>query len=170
MKNRFIIFVAIIIIAIGLSFAAYSFQDKKEISNQNLSKENSLGRNQVLDNQIDLRINGVTIKAEIADTEGLRTKGLSGRKSLDAQAGLLFVFEKSDRHGFWMKDMNFPIDILWMDEKFAIVDAVTDVKPESFPETFFPKKEARFALELNSGIFRQLDAKIGDIIEISNLP
>lgn len=56
------------------------------------------------------------IKAEVVDNEEARMKGLSGRDNLADDEGMFFVFEKSDIYPFWMKDMKFAIDIIWIME------------------------------------------------------
>lgn len=66
-------------------------------------------------------IGGKKIRVDIADTVVTRTQGLSGRTSLAETDGMLFVFENADRYGFWMKDMNFAIDIIWIDPEKNIV-------------------------------------------------
>lgn len=78
-------------------------------------------------------------------------KGLSGKKSLGENQGMLFVFEKPDRYGFWMKEMNFPIDIIWIDENYKIIEITKNLKPDSYPKIFRPKKPAQFVLEINIG-------------------
>lgn len=79
-------------------------------------------------------------------------KGLSGKKSLEENQGMLFVFEKPDRYGFWMKEMNFPIDIIWIDKNYKIIEITKNIKPDSYPKIFRPKKPAKFVLETNIGL------------------
>lgn len=102
------------------------------------------------------------IKVEIVKEEKERIKGLSGRKNLGEKIGMLFVFPTSDFHGIWMKDMNFPIDIVWLDAGYFIVDYVENVSPDTYPETFRPNKKAIFVLELNSGFIKENFIKVGD--------
>lgn len=95
---------------------------------------------------------GKRLQAEVADTPGLFTKGLSGRDGLDADKVMLFEFnETSQHHCMWMKDMKFNIDIVWLDEDKKVVDAVHDVSPETYPASFCPKDAARYVIELKSG-------------------
>jgi len=103
-----------------------------------------------------------TILVEIVDTPELRNQGLSGREFLEKSAGMLFVFFESDRYGFWMKDMRFPIDIIWFDDEFVVVDVKENLSPESYPEIFKPKEQARFVLEVNAGVVSQQNIKLND--------
>jgi len=103
-----------------------------------------------------------TILVEIADTPELQNQGLSGREALAESSGMLFVFSESDRYGFWMKDMQFPIDIIWLDDVFVVVDLRENLPPESYPQIFKPKEQARFVLEVNAGVVRRQHIKLDD--------
>lgn len=105
-----------------------------------------------------------TFKVEIVDTQDKRTLGLSGRESLPDDSGMLFVFENSYFHGFWMKDMNFPIDIIWLDENLKVVHIEKNVQPESFPEVYLPDKPALYVLEINAGEAEKNSIKVGSEI------
>jgi len=73
--------------------------------------------------------NGNVIAVEIADTFKQRSKGLSGRDNLNADSAMLFVFDKESYYSFWMLDMNFPIDIVWLDSEYKVVDIAKNIKP-----------------------------------------
>jgi uncharacterized membrane protein (UPF0127 family) len=109
-------------------------------------------------------IAGIYVDIEIADTDEKRELGLSGRESIVSNAGLLFVFQKLQPAGIWMKDMKFPIDIVWIDDSLRVIYIKKDAKPESFPEIFLPPQNALYVLELNSGFVEKNKIKIGDSI------
>lgn len=109
-----------------------------------------------------VQFENVAVTVTIADTQDERAKGLSGLKSLGTREGMLFIFPKSDFHGFWMKDMLFSIDIIWLGADFKIKSIAKGVKPESFPKIFRPEKESRFVLEVNAGFADEYGLKIGD--------
>lgn len=111
-------------------------------------------------------LGGVPISIEIVDTDMLREQGLSGRSFLGSNRGMLFVFPYEAEYRFWMKDMLFPIDILWLDTKYRIVDVHQNVKPETYPETFSPKVKVRYVLELPAGFFENNGLKMGNTLEI----
>ena len=124
-----------------------------------------LGREQVpLDGFVLLYIDGVSVHAEVVTTEAARGRGLSGRESLPDGQGMLFVFEKSDRYAFWMKEMHFPIDIIWLDENFTIVSITEDALPESYPATFRPTTPVRYVLEVPAGFVRRNSVIVGNKI------
>ena len=99
------------------------------------------------------------IQVEIADSDLERMRGLSGGEALAARTGLLFIFEKSGLHGFWMKDMNFPIDIVWLDENFGIIGVEKSVSPDTYPQVFYPPRAVKYVLELNAGESDVLESK-----------
>lgn len=98
------------------------------------------------------------LKLEIADTDAARVQGLSGREGLDTDAGELFVFDKSDFYPFWMKDMKFALDIIWINND-RVVDVVTLPPPspnQLVPATHVPLVRADSVLEVNAGKASQL--------------
>lgn len=118
--------------------------------------------------RIVIELGGDNFSVEVADTNETRQCGLSYRESLREGAGMLFVFENSDFHGIWMREMLFPIDIIWLDENFSIVDLKIGASPDFYPEIFTPKSPARFVIEVHEGVISTGDISIGDyaIIEL----
>jgi poly-gamma-glutamate capsule biosynthesis protein CapA/YwtB (metallophosphatase superfamily) len=92
-----------------------------------------------------------TMLVKQAKTDEERTKGLSGTDELPAGEGLLFAFDEPGRHGFWMKDMNYPIDILWFDSQFRLVHKELSVDPSTYPHVFYPDRNALYVLETRVG-------------------
>jgi len=99
----------------------------------------------------EMTVGTTTMLVEIADTEAARVRGLSGRDKLVDGTGLLFVFDHADLYGFWMLDMKFPIDIIWFDEDWHIVDITSNVSPDSYPKVFAPRAKAQYVLEVPAG-------------------
>ena len=113
-----------------------------------------------------LYVRGVPINVEIADTPQERTQGLSGRDPLPDHHGLLFVFEEQNPHGFWMKNMKFPIDIIWFASDGRIVGIQEYASPESYPQVFYPDLPALYALEVNAGFVDTFSIQKGDYIDM----
>lgn len=106
----------------------------------------------------------------VADTEEARHQGLSNTPSLPAGTGKLFVFEQSARYSFWMKDMNYPIDIIWLAGDKRVVHIEENVAPDTYPEqSFKPASVARYVLEVNAGVSSQEGIKVGDIAIFENI-
>lgn len=112
-------------------------------------------------------INNTAFVSDIADIEALRTLGLSGRETLGKNEAMLFVFDDEAPRSFWMKDMYFPLDIVWINSEKRIVDISKDLQPESYPETFSPSSPAQYVLEIRAGLSDEKGFKEGDRVEFS---
>jgi len=86
-----------------------------------------------------------------ADSTQEHTQGLSNMKMLDENTVMLFIFEKPDYYGIWMKDMLFSIDIVYLDENYTVINYFDNVLPESYPDTYYPEKPAKYVIEMASG-------------------
>lgn len=115
------------------------------------------------------------IQVEIADSDAQRSRGLSFRESLPEDRGMLFIFDYEARHSFWMRNMRFPLDIIWIDRDKKVADIKNGVQPceevgEPFRDgyiekscpSFLPRDQALYVLEVNSGFARKNNIKIGD--------
>jgi uncharacterized protein len=100
----------------------------------------------------------------IADTDALRIQGLSGTMALPRDHGMLFVFNQSDIHGIWMRDMQYSLDIAWLDEEKRIIHLVSHVAPESYPAIFQPERPARYVLEVAAGTLESANISLGDTL------
>lgn len=113
-----------------------------------------------------IQLKGQTIRVSVADTESMRGQGLSGRKELAADEGMLFVFPQDGKYAFWMKDMRFSIDILWLAKDGSVVYMAQNVSPDTYPHNFQPNALARYVLELPAGYAREHNVAIGDIVRL----
>ena len=117
--------------------------------------------------QKNLEIGGKIVKVDISDNDCKRIQGLSGRKGMSEDTGMIFIFENSGSYGFWMKDMNFPIDILWIDKDFNITGIEKSVATSTYPEILGEKYLAKYVLELSSGFSEKNNIKVGNKIIFS---
>lgn len=113
---------------------------------------------------VSIRVGDASLTAEIADTPAKRMRGLSGREKLDENQGMLFVFDESGRHSFWMADMRFPIDIVWITSAKTVVKITPGVSPASFPEKLAPETSVQYVLEVNAGWAARHNVRIGDSV------
>jgi len=111
-----------------------------------------------------VRLGTSTITAAIADTPAARRRGLSGRSSLPEGHGMLFVHSEAGRHGIWMPDMHFPLDIIWLDDRKRVVHIERAVSPDTYPTTFKPDEPARYVLEVNAGVIDKTGLTEGDAV------
>jgi uncharacterized protein len=114
-----------------------------------------------------VRIGGQNIRVELALTPEERTLGLSGRDALGDTEGMLFVFPEPGEYLFWMKGMNFPIDIIWIDEKKQIIYVKTNALPENYLETYGPEQDAKYVLEVSAGFSEKNNVKVGDKVRFT---
>ena len=106
---------------------------------------------------------GEEIPVEVADTLKKRSLGLGNRPSLKKGWGMLFVFEERKPHRFWMKDMRFPLDIIWLDNH-RIVHINHNAEPASSddePEVMTSPVPVNFVLEIAAGRAVKLRLKKG---------
>lgn len=113
-----------------------------------------------------ISIDGKQFTVEVADDAAERQKGLSGREELDSGSGMLFVFDMPSKQCFWMKDTLIPLDMLWFDANYQLIHIAENVKPESYPESFCPDKDALYVVELAGGVAAQSGLKIGDVLTV----
>lgn len=99
--------------------------------------------------EIGLATKAGTYHLEVAKTVDEQRQGLSGRASLAKRDGMLFMFDTQEEQCFWMKDMRFPLDIIWVDESLKVTAVRSNVQPSTYPDAFCA--EARFVIELNAG-------------------
>ncbi len=103
---------------------------------------------------------------EVADTDEERVRGLSGRAEVPESYGMLFVFEKPTRPGFWMKDMLVPIDIIWLKDTGEVVGVEREVSPETFPNVFYPPRDVLYVLEVAAGSAERRGFSLGKTLDI----
>lgn len=109
-----------------------------------------------------ITLGGQRFSARVPMTEATQEKGLSGTKSLTESEAMLFVFDKDQRWGIWMKDMKIPIDIVWLDADKHIVFVKKNAQPDSYPEVFEPPIDARYVIEIAAGRSDDLGIQLGD--------
>ena len=127
-----------------------------------LQHYNAIGASVLPSTQVyPIRINSQTIYVRVADTPQTQEQGLSGTPSLPGNQGLLFVFPADGKYPFWMKDMNYSIDILWLADDGSVVYIAPNVTPQSYPRTYVSTEPARYVLEVNAGFASSHGIKIG---------
>lgn len=103
---------------------------------------------------------------EVRLTKTEKQKGLSGRDELKEDTGMLFIFDKPDKHAFWMKGMKIPIDFIWISGN-KVVQVNKNIDPVIFapPQYIAPIEPVDAVLELPSGECDKFDIKEGDYVE-----
>lgn len=109
--------------------------------------------------QTMLRAGMHLIRAEVADSHQTRMMGLMHRKKLELNSGMLFVFDRQDKHCFWMKNTPLPLSIAFIRNDGVIV-TIKDMSPNS-EQTHCPSEAVSFALEMDQGWFKTKGIKVG---------
>ncbi|OGI88514.1 hypothetical protein A2914_01940 [Candidatus Nomurabacteria bacterium RIFCSPLOWO2_01_FULL_41_21] len=150
------------LVALLVFFYSY-LQNKKEQPDANLRHDVD-----VINEINEVQIGEQIIRVEVVATPETRALGLSGRNILGEDEGMLFVFATPGRNYFWMKDMNFPIDMLWIDENLKIIYIKENAEPKSYPNTFGPNQNSKYVLEVVSGFTAKHNIKKGDSVIFTN--
>ncbi|MGE5041886.1 MAG: DUF192 domain-containing protein [Candidatus Levyibacteriota bacterium] len=120
------------------------------------------------------KINDKTYKLLVAKTQADQIKGLSGRDSLPADTGMLFVFSQKGIYPFWMKNMKFPIDIIFINDN-KIVDLFENAQvpaagtPDVEIQKYRPSQPGNYVLELNAFEIAKQKIKKGDTVTLKGI-
>ncbi len=118
-----------------------------------------------------VQIGGTKIFVDVATSTVAIQIGLSGRISLDTDRGMIFVFSKPDKYRFWMPDMHFPIDIIWIDSDKVVgitKNASNEFDPAN-PIFYTPPTPAQYVLEVNAGFAENRNINVGDRVILNNI-
>ena len=108
------------------------------------------------------------VRVEVAATPAKRSLGLMYRKELAEDAGMLFVFDETEEHSFWMKNTPLLLDMLFIDERGAIVGVVANATPfTTTPRTV--GKPSRYVLEVNGGWCERHGVRAGDRVRFEGV-
>lgn len=143
--KKIIFIIIILILVIGITFAVYEYR----------------GRNRVCfkDNCFEV---------ELAKTDEERMLGLMFRKSLGQNRGMLFIFPEEGIYSFWMKNTRIPLDIIWINENKDVVFISEHTQPckEDFCPSITPPEKAKYVLEINGGVSKEIGLGVGDSVEL----
>jgi uncharacterized protein len=119
-----------------------------------------------------MKVGNTTLNVEVAKTESTRRTGLSEHSKLDSDSGMLFVFDQKDfTPDFWMKGMQFPIDIIWINEnKVTQINKKVPVPLPTVADSDLPRyrptQPIDYVLEVASGVADDKGIKVGDKVEL----
>lgn len=173
MKKKIILLcMALSLLIISIKFFPFHCNSKacllrESVKEQSTDSVLNSKRSLISLNTKEIIVGNNSLNVEIADTESLRERGLSGKEDLREGAGMLFVFPTDGKYGFWMKDMNFPIDIIWI-KKNKIIGIENSLSPNTYPEIFYANDDVNFVLEVPAGFSLRHNIKIGDLFFYAN--
>lgn len=108
-----------------------------------------------------LTISGKQIQVAYANTPELQQQGLSNTAPLTDEQGMLFMFPTETTPSFWMKDMSYGLDIIWINADKEVVDITANLDPQTFPKSFTPVSPVQFVLEVPAGFAEKNSIEIG---------
>jgi uncharacterized membrane protein (UPF0127 family) len=94
--------------------------------------------------------NGTAFGLSRAVTEQEQIKGLSGTRTLPADRGMIFPYANDQERCFWMKGMNYSLDIIWVNARKQVVSVQKNLSPATYPRTFCA--QGQYIIELNAGV------------------
>jgi uncharacterized membrane protein (UPF0127 family) len=93
-----------------------------------------------------------------------RSQGLSGTDALPPDEGMLFIFNEETVQTFWMKDMNYPLDIIWIGADKKVAGASENLDPSTYPETFSSNVPVQYVLEVPAGFVKMNKIVTGTVV------
>lgn len=115
-------------------------------------------------------INGYKVLLALASTDEQRIKGLSGLEKLNENEGMLFLFDQPSKQGFWMNEMKFPIDIIWLDSNGRVIHTERNLEPCRIfmaCHVYTPQVDSLYVIELRSGFTNDHSIMNGTIINLN---
>ncbi len=144
-KSKFVLGVLITMVATALILRGINFYTKNGV----------------------VEINHKVFRAEVVKEAWELEKGLGGHKPLAENRGMLFVFPKEDYYQFWMKDMQFSIDIIWINQgKIVDIKEKAPIPTTHYLERYRPEAPAKYVLEIGAGLAEKYGFKVGDAVKL----
>lgn len=112
-------------------------------------------------NEQGFRVRGQHFSVEWVTSPEAQRQGLSGRDNIDAKQVMLFAFDAAGERCFWMQDMKFNIDIVWIGSDKKVVALKENVSPDTYPESFC-YDNAQYVAEFAAGTVQKTGLKSGD--------
>lgn len=164
--NLFLEILLIVIIVIILIYVSFYFAEilLSPSSEQNLKNQVCLARKATAEG-----FGNNCFSVELAKTEAERERGLMSRTQLDKNSGMLFIFDKENIYPLWMKNTLIPLDMIWIDGNRKVVFISQEVAPCKgiICPQINPNVNAKYVLEINSGLCKEIGLKLGDELKLS---
>jgi hypothetical protein len=118
-------------------------------------------------------IDGNTIDVALSTTTEAIDQGLQSQPSLPANDGMLFIFDTAKIYQFWMPNMNFSLDMIWIGSNDTVVSITRDAPPlpdPANPVWFRPTAPAQYVLEVNADYAAAHNISVGDPVQFVSVP
>lgn len=114
-------------------------------------------------NSYTLRFDAQQYRLEAAITPSAQAQGLGNRDAMPNDTGMIFVFPSESERCFWMKDMRFPLDIIWVSADKTVTRIESNLSPDTYPQSYC--KSAQYVIELNAGEAQQASVTVGQRLD-----
>jgi uncharacterized membrane protein (UPF0127 family) len=118
---------------------------------------------------VPMQVGSTSVLVSVADSLPERIEGLSNVSFMPPHVIKLFDFQSSGEHAIWMKDMKFPLDIIWLDAVGTVVHIEENVDPATFPKSFASPLPAWYVIEANAGFVASTTVALGATITIPKI-
>lgn len=148
-----------------------SQQEQNQENNDGEVEEQNINENRKFVEIFNSKGVVISVDVQIAVTEQERASGLSFRTNLGTYEGMLFVFPEDTTTSFWMKDMNMPLDIIFVDSSGFIVDIKENNEPcnKSYCPSIASSQKYRYVLEVNADFCKNNDIVVGNSVIMNNI-
>lgn len=168
--KKIIILIFVSLVTLVLAFILFGNIIKEQI--QSISLASIINTQLFTKDKPKITVGETEIYVDIASTREEKAKGLSGRKNLGENEGMLFIFENKSRPSFWMKDMLIPIDIIWItDNKIVGIEKNVPnpqlTTPDSQLKLYSPHEGIDYVLEVNAGFSEMHAIETGNTVDLS---
>lgn len=123
-----------------------------------------------------VKLDSVVLEVQIADTDPRRVRGLMFQEQLPLDEGMLFVFDDANIRSIWMLNMQFPLDIIWIDDNNKVVFIEKNVPPcktaletVTCPSYNGGSRDAKYVLEVTAGFVDEFKITTGSTLEIISI-
>ena len=169
MFNIIKVIIAVILSSMSLFLMASSLSNTAGGYENFVKRVDSIPNDRYLQAKVIVN-DGFELTAYMALTNEQQVKGLSVKDHLKENEGMLFVYEQPTRQGFWMKDMKFPIDIIWLDSNGTVVHVEYNLQPcimafAFICPSYIPDKDSLYVLETVAGFSKKHSIKVGTNVD-----
>lgn len=176
MKNYkwLVIFIIFVFVAIGFFLKSSNVSLVKNFQKEQVTENKNENQAEDSNKAPVISINGHDFVVEVAIDPAVQKKGLSGRESLPENAGIIFAYPGKNKLTFWMIDMRFNIDLLWINDDKIVGIEKNMLAPAAGTEDkdlvlYSSPEPVNRVLEINSGLVDKYGLKVGDTLEYNNI-
>lgn len=160
--NSLCLFFVAVLIAFGMCCqTSEKIKPKQSASKKNSGTKQAASSN---DNLISIKVDGISVRIELAQTPKEQEQGLMFREHLPENQGMLFVYPYPQTLSFWMRNTFIPLDIAFIDHKGMIV-SIQQMQPLEEEKSYVSPVPAQYALEMNQGWFARNNVHVGDQVD-----